>query len=504
MKKEVLKNIINQIKKYSLTDAFKTSKDFDNWVSRLNKKQTKNFFSLNIEPDDIKFPKKLLIDHNLLNCDDYLNRVQAMMKLKNGEGCWHLFDRLCSKNFLNSPKYYEDIEMISKADTARYALWIIDKNEFINSQYHTEDLKLIVEAKESKEWLVAEALATVAGNTDSINSSYHRQDMELISKSVSDCLQMSHTYPERGLNKLAINKVSLNDKYHLENMLILSKNPVSKQFLYNLMTNTDVIKGKYYREEINILASAKSHLTATAMYYYITNPPRNKVNEFSSELYDFVDLSFEDVWLLNGKKSVKGDLNPNYLKNLKLLNGIEDMYVMYFESLLSNEYLFNSKYQEEDINLLLTIKDKDIFMTLYQLMTNKNSLSSEHHKSDVKIISKVTDTKKRALLLSLATNEYNLNSPNHDFDMHYITMLDLANIKEANINTLYYYLFNRAGVNDKTHIESLVKIANGEIVEKPNEVINYLDKLEEELNDTTSNISTKPKLLSRIKKHLIK
>ena len=41
MKKEVLKNLINQIKKYSLTDAFKTSKDFDNWLSKLNKKQIK-------------------------------------------------------------------------------------------------------------------------------------------------------------------------------------------------------------------------------------------------------------------------------------------------------------------------------------------------------------------------------------------------------------------------------------------------------------------------------
>lgn len=510
MKKEVLKNIINKIKKYSLTDAFKTSKDFDNWLSKLNKKQIKNFLSLNIEPDDIKFPKKLLIDHNLLNCDDYLNRVKVMMNLKNGEGSWHLFDRLCSKNFLNSPKYYEDINLISKADTARYALWIINDDNFINSKYHEEDLNLIVNAKDNLEdeerksdWLVAEALASVAGNIDSINSPYHRQDMDLIYKSSSKCLQMSHTYPERGLNKLAINKVSLNDKYHLENMLILSKNPTSKQFLYNLMTNQDIINGKYYREEIEILATAKSHLTAIAMYYYITNPPRNKVNAFSSELYNFDDLSIEDIWLLNGKKSVKGNLNPNYLKNLKLLNDIEDKYVMHFESLLSNEYLLNSNYQEQDINLLLTIKDKDIFMHLYQLMTNEKSLSSKHHKTDVKIISKVTDAKKRGLLLLIATNEYNLNSPNHDFDMHYITMLNLDDFNKENINTLYYYLFNKVGVNDKSHIESLIKLSKGEKVEKPNEVTTYIDELEEQLNNNQSNITIKPKFLSKIKKRLI-
>jgi len=501
MKKEELKNIINQIKKYSLIDAFKTPKDFDNWVSILNTKQIENFISLNIEPNKIEFPTELLINHNLLDCDDYLNRVEAMMKLKNGEGCWHLFDRLCSKNFLNSKKYYEDIDLISKASTARYALWIINNKNFINSEYHDEDLKLIVNAKDNTndeeerfDDLVAEALADVARNIDSINSPYHKKDMELISKSSSECLQIIYS--------LAINKVSLNDEYHLKNMSILSKNPLASQLLYNLMIDPNIINGKYYKEEIEALDNAKSYLNAIAIYYYITNPPRNNVNHFSSELYNFDDINIEDIWLLNGKKSVKGNLNPNYLKNLKLLNDIEDKYVMYFESLLSNEYLFNSKYQEQDINLLFTIKDKDIFMTLYQLMTNKNSISSKYHQSDVKIISQVTDPKKRSLLLNLATNEYNLNSPNHSFDMNYINNLDLDKLNEENKNTLYYYLFNKTGVNDKTHIESLIKISVGEIVEKPNEVINYLDKLEEELNAPEIKTITKPKILSRIKQIL--
>ena len=133
MNKDELKKIISQIKKYNLTKEFESVEKFEEWLKKLSTKQINNFNSLNVLPTEIKFPVHLLINNNLLNCDDYNKRITAMCKLKNGDGCWHLFDALCSPNFLNSKKYYQDIEMISKAPKAKYALWIINKDSFINS-----------------------------------------------------------------------------------------------------------------------------------------------------------------------------------------------------------------------------------------------------------------------------------------------------------------------------------------------------------------------------------
>ena len=125
--------------------------------------------------------------------------------------------------------YYEDMEMISKAPSARYPLWIINEDDFINSPYHKEDLKLIVETLSTRkgtdnesDWLVAEALTSVAGNANSINSPYHQKDMQLIANADRKCLQWSTSISEHSLNTLAINIVSLKDKYHLENMEILA------------------------------------------------------------------------------------------------------------------------------------------------------------------------------------------------------------------------------------------------------------------------------------------
>ena len=106
MTKENLKKLINQIRKYDLIDTFKDTKEFDDWLSNLNQKQIDNFNSLTIEPPLITFPKKILINKNLLDCQDYLKRVEAMLKL-NSKDCLQLFDKLCSKNFLNSNNYYQ-------------------------------------------------------------------------------------------------------------------------------------------------------------------------------------------------------------------------------------------------------------------------------------------------------------------------------------------------------------------------------------------------------------
>lgn len=105
MKNEILMQIINQIKNYELSKEFKNTEQFREWVSKLNKVQINNFLSLTIAYEDVYNWKKLLINSDLLNCDDYNQRVYAISKLENGEGCWHLFDVLCRPNFLKSKNF---------------------------------------------------------------------------------------------------------------------------------------------------------------------------------------------------------------------------------------------------------------------------------------------------------------------------------------------------------------------------------------------------------------
>ena len=149
-----------------------------------------------------------------------------MMNLKIEDGFYHNFDTLCNPKFLNSKHYYKDMEIMSKFSNVRYALWVIAETSFINSKYHDEDLKLILEAKDidnRSDNLVAECLAEIAVDKNSLKSPYHQEDMKLIATCGSKCLQGAHSFPEHGIDRLAANENSLKDKYHLENMQILAK-----------------------------------------------------------------------------------------------------------------------------------------------------------------------------------------------------------------------------------------------------------------------------------------
>lgn len=515
MKKETLKRIINQIKKYELTESFSDIEKFKDWISKLNSTQINNFLSLDIDLEEIKNLKRLLINTDLLNCEDYNQRVSAISKLKNGEGCWHLFDALCKPNFLKSKNFYKDIEMLSKADTARYGLWVLGEDAFINSPYHDEDLRLIVETHDTKEepldFVVSDALATVAGNIDSIKSPYHERDMELISKAGSDCLQMGGSYPESSPNKLAVNKVSLLDKYHLENMQILATNPIASEFLYVVMTDPKFVKGENYRKEVEVLLNAKSKLTARALYYYIVNPERKfsyDIDYYEDYEYDSNDAHISD------RNSVAGYNDPDYVANLERISKIDDKFVMHFVSLLMNPNFVNSPYKKFDLELLQSISSKPIFMDLYRLMTDEDSLTSMHHKRDAVIISKMKDEKVRKLLLRKATNEYSVKSNNHEYDMEYISKLNLDSISEKIYDEMYYYLFDKKGIADTGHIEKLEKLLQGELVERSDSLSSYLDSIEEEIergsSDTTQIIESVPsddckkksKILGLLKKYI--
>lgn len=105
MKNETLKQIINQIKKYALTESFSNAEEFKKWALKLNSTQINNFLSLDIDLEEISELRHLLINNDLLNCDDYKKRVQAISTLKNGNGCWHLFSAICKPNFFKKQKF---------------------------------------------------------------------------------------------------------------------------------------------------------------------------------------------------------------------------------------------------------------------------------------------------------------------------------------------------------------------------------------------------------------
>lgn len=509
MKNETLKQIISQIKKYELTETFVDIEQFKKWASKLNSTQINNFLSLDINLEEIKNLKKLLINSDLLNCKDYQQKIIALSTLKNGDGCWHLFDAICKPNFLKSKNFYKDIEMLSKADTARYGLWILGEDAFINSPYHDEDLKLLVETHDTNQedpldFIVSDALATVARNSDSIKSPYHRADMKLIATAGSDSLQISGSYPESSINNLAIDKVSLTDKYHLENMQILATNPIASEFLYIIMTDPNFVKGKNYRKEVEALTNAKSKATARALYYYIVNPDRKYMDDL--DYYDDCEYDINDAHI-SDRNSIAGSNDPDYLNNLIKINAIDDKFVMHYVSLLMNSDFINSPYKKFDLELLQNISDKFIFMDLYRLMTNEKSLSNIHHKKDAIIISQTLIEKTRELLLKKATNEFSLNSDNHEYDMLYISKIDLDSIDKKIYDEMYYYLFRKKGINDPQHKEKLEKLLQGILVERSSSVSDYLDALQTQIENSKDDdyqiIESKPCTSSKPKTKIL-
>lgn len=499
MEKKKLKKVLDKIMEYGLIDTFKTVENFKKWVNELNTVQLNNFLNLDIKLEN-DFPlKHLLINKNLLSCKDYKEKLIEISKLKNIEGCVHLVENLCRPEFLNSKNFSSDIEKLSQAKTARYGLWVLGEETFINSPYHDEDLDYLISAKDSKkekpnDFVVCDAIASVIANKDSIESPYHKQDMELIVSSNSDCLQTSHSYPERGLNNLAINKVSLKDKYHLENMQILAKNPEAAEFLFILMTTPEIIKGKYYREEVEALSSAKSKLTARAIYYYIVNPEY----KFTRDPYFYESINHDIVRAsiyLNDSNTIIGQEDPSYLEHLKSINKVDDHFVMHYVSLLMNKEHLKSSYRKFDLDLLNKTTDINIYMDLYDTMIDEDFMESKHHEKDALLISKTTIDGVRDMLCDKARLKLSFENPDHEFDMNYISKLDLDYVKENIYDEMHYYLFTQEGLQAPNRKEKLEKLYEGIMVERYTPLEKYFDSLQKELensNDDSEVIKSEP------------
>lgn len=301
-------DIVDKIIIYDLLGEFSSTKEMLEWISKLNKLQIKNILSLNIDRKEIKFDTKLLIDENLLNTEDYLNRVNAIVSIDNAEGWEHLFKNLVTPEFLKSEKFYKDIEMLKRADSAQTPLWIIGNPDFINSPYHDEDFELLVTAKDNNDkkldFVVQEAIATIAENSDSIKSGYHKDDLNMIMKYGSKASQLPYSYPEHGINNLAINPVSLKSKYHVEDMKILAKNQKIGNFLYAVMTNSKVVKSNNYRKIIKEMVDNKNNKEYVFLIcYYAIGEYKTKLAQYFNDFYTFkLNHYKEDI--------------PNVLKNI--------------------------------------------------------------------------------------------------------------------------------------------------------------------------------------------
>lgn len=266
------KDIIMQLEKYNILDKFSSKEELEKWLLGLNQLEIHNLLDLNVDPKAIKFDSQLLIDRNLLNTLDYNKRVAAIAGINNAEGWYHLFDRMLRLEFLKSDNFYQDIETLKRAKCAQTPLWIIGESTFIYSPYHDEDFELLVsytdQCEDSLDFVVWDAIATVAKNHDSIYSGHHRQDLKTIVKYGAKALQMSNTYPERSIHYLATNPVSLKDNYHLENMEILAQNQEIGNFLYAVMTNPNAIKKNNYRTIIREMVENKNNISYVFLVCY--------------------------------------------------------------------------------------------------------------------------------------------------------------------------------------------------------------------------------------------
>lgn len=291
-------DIINQLIKYNIFDKFTSREELEEWISKLNSFKINNILSLKIELEDIKFNSKLLINNNLLNTIDYIKKVEALVSINNADGYYQLFDRMLHPEFLNSQKFYQDIETLKRAYSAQTPLWIIGETTFINSPYHDEDFELLVTAKDTCDkdfpYIVCEAIATIAENEDSIYSDYHRQDLQTIIKYGSKSLQFVNSFPEGSINNLAVNSVSLKDKYHLENMEILANNKEIGNFLYAVMTNEDVIGRRDYRIIIKEMLDHKDNINYVFLvcYYAVGEEAAKKAQNLLLHDY-FYEISWK-------------------------------------------------------------------------------------------------------------------------------------------------------------------------------------------------------------------
>ena len=237
-----LEKIAKQIKKYQLEDEIR---DIENWLGKLNKKQIKNFISLEINPLKlIGKLKSLLVSAKALNGDYYLEDIKLINEAKTDEIANWLSNVAMNANSLESEHHREDMKLIADAKDFEISncLSIVSMNvNSLESEHHIEDMKLIADAKG---YVIACYLSDVSMDADSLESEYHREDMKLIADAKSDKIAWY-------LGMIAKNKYLLKSKYHREDMkrLANAKNDKDANEIYDNIIKQYEVKNK--KEESN-------------------------------------------------------------------------------------------------------------------------------------------------------------------------------------------------------------------------------------------------------------
>ena len=338
---EITKKIFIQIANYDLLEYFDKREEIFEWIKSLDKLEINNFLILNIDPEKIKFDKSILIDKNLLKTNDYLKRVEKIVSIDNATSWYHLFKNLITKDFLESKRFYTDIEKLKKAYSAQIPLWIIGNKTFINSPYHDEDFDMLIDkinkTNEKYDDIAASAIANLASCELSIYSGHHQNDMKEVYNSSSSILQSTYNYPKKSINNLAKNKESLKDKYHEENMKILKNHPEISNFLYAVMTNENIIKSKDYRKII-----------------------KEMINHKNNKKYVFLICCYS-IGIENAKLSLTLD-QQTYIYELGGRAAIEDKMPKVYQDINT----INNQYIENNSHLIEESKPKTFFKRLFK------------------------------------------------------------------------------------------------------------------------------------------
>lgn len=100
--------------------------------------------------------------------------------------------------------------------------------------------------------------------------------------------QLTHSFPESGINILATNPVSLKSKYHLEDMKILAENQEIGNFLYAVMTDSRVVKRKNYRKIVKEMVDNKNNKEYVFLIcYYAIGEYKTKFAQYFNDFYIF-------------------------------------------------------------------------------------------------------------------------------------------------------------------------------------------------------------------------
>lgn len=417
-----LQKVIKQLEKYNLIKYFDTKDKLNSWLNGLTFRQINNFINLSADPDEVRKLNigKILIYKNFLSCEKYPEIINILIYLK------EINPKIDFKDYyIFNPHLYEDLNCLLKLNT------IIIGSDVLFC------LILLLEDK------------------DFINSQYHKQDLELIINELN-----AQNEAAEALIELAADECSLKDTYHLANMQILSENPISIDFLFILMTTNISINSRYYQNDIAALYAAPSLRHTVALYIFITGDIRSCI---SLGLID----NHTRTQLIKPYLNISNNKIPNYLELLEFINTLPEDKVLPISFIIKNIYFINSPYFDFDIHFLQEINDSQLLIKLCKLVTNPNFISNPYHLNDLQIIKSIGNQKVKDLLCELATFSQNINSPYHMYDMSFIARYDNSETIDKNpdlIKAIRNLALTDNGLNDPNHIEKLEKIYRGEYI----------------------------------------